>query len=92
MIFAAHEIRKPEQRTAFFKEVDRILKSNGKIILVEHLRDLPNFLAFNIGFFHFHSKKSWINDIEKSNFKVIKEQKLTMFTSLFILEKNGNPS
>ena len=92
LIFAAHEIRKSKDRIIFLKELNRILENNGKIILVEHLRDLPNFFAFNIGFFHFYSKKTWINDIEKANLKIIKEQKLTFFTSLFILEKNGNPS
>ncbi len=92
LIFAAHEIRKSNDRNTFFKELNRILDNNGKIILIEHLRDLPNFLAFNIGFFHFYSKKTWLNDIEKSNLKISSEHKLTIFTSLFIIEKNGNPS
>ncbi len=92
LIFAAHEIRKSGERIIFFKELNRILENNGKVILVEHLRDLPNFLAFNIGFFHFHSKKTWLNDIKKSNLKISSEHKLTIFTSLFVIEKNGNPS
>jgi ubiquinone/menaquinone biosynthesis C-methylase UbiE len=92
LIFAAHEIRKSKDRIIFFKELNRILEKKGKIILVEHLRDLPNFLAFNIGFLHFYSKKTWQNDIEKANLKITTEHKLTLFTSLFIIEKNGNPS
>ncbi len=92
LIFAAHEIRKSKDRIIFFKELNRVLEQNGKIILIEHLRDLPNFLAFNIGFFHFHSKKTWQNDIEKANLKINTEYKLTIFTSLFIIEKNGNSS
>ncbi len=92
LIFAAHEIRKENERIEFFKELNRILAKKGKIILVEHLRDLPNFLAFNIGFLHFYSKKYWISDIQNANLKITKEHKLTLFTSLFIIEKNGNPS
>lgn len=92
LIFAAHEIRKSNDRIIFFQELNRILEKNGKIILIEHLRDFSNFLAFNIGFFHFHSKKTWINDIEKANLKISSDHKLTIFTLLFIIEKNGNPS
>ncbi len=92
LIFAAHEIRKSYDRIIFFQELNRILEKNGKIILIEHLRDFSNFLAFNIGFFHFHSKKTWKNDIEKASLKISSEYKLTIFTSLFIIEKNGNPS
>lgn len=92
LIFAAHEIRKTIDRIIFLKELNRILENKGKIILIEHLRDLPNFLAFNIGFFHFYSKKTWLNNLEKANLKITTEHKLTLFTSLFIIEKNGNPS
>lgn len=92
LIFAAHEIRKTIDRIIFLKELNRILENKGKIILIEHLRDLPNLLAFNIGFFHFYSKKTWLNNLEKANLKITTEHKLTLFTSLFIIEKNGNPS
>jgi ubiquinone/menaquinone biosynthesis C-methylase UbiE len=92
LIFSAHEIRKPEKRIIFFKELNRILDENGKIILVEHLRDIPNFLAFNVGFFHFYSKKTWGNNLEKANLKIDSEHKLTIFTSLFIIKKNGSSS
>ena len=89
LIFAAHEIRNQDERIAFFKELNRVLKADGKIILVEHLRDFANFLAFNIGFFHFFSKTNWTNTIQNSNLKIESETKLTPFTSLFILSKNG---
>ncbi len=45
------EMRKKE--LSFFNELNRVLKPNGQIVVTEHLRDLNNFLAYNIGFFHF---------------------------------------
>ncbi|MEO1451461.1 MAG: methyltransferase domain-containing protein, partial [Bacteroidota bacterium] len=59
LIFAAHEIRDEAERIAFFRELKRILKPDGKVWLTEHLRDIPNFLAYNIGFLHFHERSTW---------------------------------
>ena len=45
VILSAHEIRDNQERIAFFKELNRILAPNGQLVVTEHLRDLPNFLA-----------------------------------------------
>ncbi len=90
VILSAHEIRKETERVVFFSELKRIIKPNGQIIVVEHLRDFPNFIAYTIGFFHFYSKSSWLTVFNQSNLNVISEIKNTPFISTFILEKNGN--
>jgi ubiquinone/menaquinone biosynthesis C-methylase UbiE len=59
LIFAAHEIRNEAERTSFFKQLKNVLKDDGKIIVTEHQRDLPNFIAYTIGFFHFYTNKTW---------------------------------
>lgn len=89
VIFAAHEIRNEEERILFFKELQRILKPTGEIIITEHLRDLPNFLAYNIGFFHFYSKATWFKIFASAELHIRREQKLTSFISSFTLIKNG---
>src|SRR5690606_13072644 len=48
LLSAIHEIRKQEEKVQFLKECRRVCKPNGNVIMVEHLRDLPNFLAFTI--------------------------------------------
>ncbi|MFM1999140.1 MAG: hypothetical protein RL204_1087, partial [Bacteroidota bacterium] len=90
IIFAAHEIRNNEERVLFFKELARIIKPSGKIVVTEHLRDFNNLLAYNIGFFHFLSKTTWLNTFKEANMEVEKELKSTIFISSFTLQKNGN--
>lgn len=89
---AAHEIRDNAERIAFFKEVNRVLKPNGRVVVTEHLRDTANYLAYNVGAFHFHSKETWVDNFQSSGFKVEREIKTTPFISTFILVKNGATS
>jgi SAM-dependent methyltransferase len=89
LIFAAHEIRDEAERIVFFKALNRLLKPDGKIYITEHLRDLPNFIAYNIGFFHFHAKSTWLNNFSAAKLKIVQEKKLNPFVSKFILSKDG---
>jgi hypothetical protein len=90
VILSAHEIRNEMERTAFFKELNRVIKPTGQIYVTEHLRDLSNFLVYNIGCFHFYSKYSWLKTFNNANLKIEQEIKFTPFISIFILNKNGN--
>ena len=89
VFMSAHEIRDKEERISFFKEIHRIVSENGKVIVVEHLRDLPNLLAYTVGVFHFFGKKNWLHCFSSSKLKLEKEIKITPFVSTFILSKNG---
>ncbi len=90
VILSAHEIRNPKERITFFKELNRIIKPKGQIIVSEHLRDIANFIAYNIGSFHFYSKSTWSSTFSKSNLEIVSEIKNTPFISTFILKPNGN--
>lgn len=89
-ILSAHEIRNHQERVAFFKELARVTKDEGRIIVTEHLRDHNNFFAYNIGSFHFLSKNTWKETFLNSGIVIENEIKLTPFISTFILKKNGN--
>lgn len=90
LFFAAHEVRNEQERIAFFKELNRILKPEGKIYITEHLRDWVNFIPYSVGFVHFYSKNNWSKIVHSSDLKIEKEIKTTPFVSTFILTKNGN--
>lgn len=84
MLSAVHEIRSNDEKVLFLKECHRICKPGGKVIMVEHLRDTANFLAFSIGFTHFFSRKVWEKSFKKAGFSSFKEFKFTPFMSIFI--------
>lgn len=88
IIFAAHEIRSNNERICFFKELHRVLTDDGKIIITEHVRDVPNFIVYNIGFFHFLPLATWLATFNNAQLKISEEIKTTAFITSFILTKN----
>lgn len=89
LIFAAHEIRNNEERVNFFQQLANAIKTDGKIIVTEHRRDIYNFIAYNIGFFHFFSTRTWKQTFFKAGLCNEKTFNLTPFISTFVLTKNG---
>jgi SAM-dependent methyltransferase len=87
---STHEIREQRERASFFKELGRALSPNGRIVVVEHLRDAANLLAYNVGALHFHSRPSWLATFNDAELRVKSEIKETLFITVFTLEKIGN--
>jgi SAM-dependent methyltransferase len=83
LLSAVHEIRSNEEKVLFLKECHRLCKSGGRVIMVEHLRDFPNFLAFSVGFTHFFSRSVWKHALERAGFASFQETKFTPFMSIF---------
>lgn len=92
LIMAAHEIRNKQERQNFFNQLAKALQPGGCIVLTEHLRDLPNFLAFNIGLLHFHSYKTWQQHWQQAGLELETKLNITPFVSTFILRKYGHTS
>jgi hypothetical protein len=89
LIFAAHEIRDPAERILFFKKLRGFLSEEGRIVVLEHQRDMYNFIAYNFGFFHFLSGKSWKKTFAKAGLYAVSEFKINPFIKTFILKSNG---
>jgi SAM-dependent methyltransferase len=87
LLFVAHEIRAPDLRLRFFRELHRALAPGGKVLIVEHLRDLPNFLAFGPGFFHFYPSREWQRLARAVEFAMAQEFRFTPFVGVFLLAK-----
>jgi hypothetical protein len=76
-----------EERAKWFAEAKRCLTDDGRIIVIEHIRDLANFLAFGPGFLHFHSVKSWERSWESEGLCLIDSFRITHFLRVFVIGK-----
>lgn len=81
---AAHEIRDGEKRDRFFQELQRIVSPDGRVVVVEHLRDLAATLAFGPGIFHFFPRGEWLRLGRRVGLEVERERRITPFVRVFV--------
>jgi SAM-dependent methyltransferase len=87
LLLSAHELRTDETRGALFAELRRVLGPGGRVVVVEHLRDWANFMAFGPGFLHFHSRRAWTRCFERARFTIQSEFSITPFVRVFVLRR-----
>ena len=87
LIFSAHEIKTREARQACFREVARVLALRGRLLLVEHLRDLPNLLAYGPGAWHFLPRREWLALAEAAGLRVAVERRITPWVTALAFER-----
>jgi hypothetical protein len=85
--FTAHEIRDAGARERFFLELRRALRPGGRALLVEHVRDAANFLAFGPGFVHFLPRKEWLRLAEEAGLAVVDERRITPWVMALTMER-----
>lgn len=90
LVLAAHEIRNQEERIRFFTELKRVLKPSGNIIVVEHLRNSINFLAYTVGVFHFLPESAWKATFKKAVLGISHQFQIAHFITAYVLEKDGH--
>jgi hypothetical protein len=56
-------------------------------LLVEHMRDWKNFVAFGPGFLHFYSRAEWLRVIREARLTVEREVFVTPFVRCFLVLK-----
>lgn len=87
VVFAAHEIRRAGERTAFLRELARVVTPAGRIVVVEHLRDAWNVLAFGPGALHFLSRRTWRSAFASAGLDLYRERSCTPFVCVFELRR-----
>jgi len=61
LAFSAHEIHDDDRCVNALTEVRRVLSPTGRLILVEHVRDVANVSVFGPAAWHFRSESQWCN-------------------------------
>ena len=84
-VLAIHELRTHGERAAWFSEARRCLAAGGRVVLIEHLRDLANFAAFGPGFVHFHCASTWRRAWESAGLRCVENFCITPFLRVFVL-------
>ena len=74
---SAHELRDAADREALFREASRVLRAAGRMILVEHHRDVPNLLAFGPAAWHFYPRTEWQWAAARAGLEAVARRKLT---------------
>jgi SAM-dependent methyltransferase len=84
---AAHEVRDDDVRARWFATLAQSLRRGGQIVVVEHLRDGRNLLAFHLGVLHFLSRRTWRTTFEQAGLVVVEETWVTPLLALFALQR-----
>jgi SAM-dependent methyltransferase len=87
LLFSAHELRSKALRNEFFRELRRVLRIGGTLLIVEHLRDAANFAVYGPGFLHFLSRSEWLRLARVSGFDINYESRMTAFVRVFLLRR-----
>ncbi|MBC6994330.1 class I SAM-dependent methyltransferase [Neolewinella lacunae] len=85
VLLSAHEIRQPEERVLFFRELRRVAAPGAPLLVLEHRRDLANALAYTFGVFHFLAPSAWQETFRGAGLKVKHSRQLFTFLHLYQL-------
>ncbi|MFE7524547.1 class I SAM-dependent methyltransferase [Kitasatospora sp. NPDC057542] len=86
-VFAAHELRRPADRTALFTEAARTLRPGGTLLLVEHLRDAANTVVYGPGAWHFLPRDTWLRHAAEAGLHPAAERRIAGLVTAFAFRK-----
>jgi SAM-dependent methyltransferase len=89
VVLAAHELRSRSDRAVFFNRIGDALATAGRLVLLEHLRDLPNALVYGPGAMHFLPRADYLAAFTDARLTLMEERAMTPFLRLFVLSRPG---
>ncbi|MGO1974146.1 MAG: hypothetical protein ACTH2Q_14420 [Propionibacteriaceae bacterium] len=83
---SAHEIRDPLTRATMFAAARSAVRDGGAVVVVEHLLDLPNAVAFGPGALHFHTERAWLASFAAGGLRVRQHSTVMPLVHCWVLE------
>ena len=81
----AHELRDVAIRRRLFAELARVTAASGRVVLVEHTRNLAALLAYGPGWWHFMPASEWRERAADAGLEVVATRHLTPFVVVLTL-------
>lgn len=88
---SAHEIRDPIDRRALFASARAVTRQGGRIVVVEHVRDLANTVAFGPGTLHFQSERTWLDVFVDADLDIQHATTVTPLVRCWVLAGDRDP-
>jgi SAM-dependent methyltransferase len=86
-VFAAHELHTAPRRRALYREIARILRPGGRLVLVEHCRDAANVLAYGPGAWHFYPRAEWLRLGRHAGLEPVAQRTMTPLVRAIAMER-----
>jgi SAM-dependent methyltransferase len=90
VVLAAHELRTRPDRAAFFSRIAEALAPAGRLVLIEHLRDLPNAFVYGPGAWHFLPRTDYLVAFEDAELSLREERSMTPFLRQWVLSRSAD--
>lgn len=86
LLMSAHEAHGSD-RAVLFDSATRALAPGGRVILVEHLHDLANTLAFGPGAQHFQTEATWSSTAQAAGLRLVSQVRHSPFVHGYVFER-----
>lgn len=92
LTLAVHEVRPLADQRSLFAELDRVLRPGGRLVITEHLRDLPNFAVYGPACWHFQSARTWRARAGEQGLTLVTDEPITPFVRRLVWTREAGPA
>lgn len=89
IFLAAHELRSRTARVELMRRIHHSLVVGGRLVLVEHVRDLSNAVVFGPAIGHFYPVREWRDAIGRGGLDLVAEERITPFITVMTAERSS---